>query len=109
MEVGIALPTILAGVLEILLVHALNVNPEHVVAGQDFATIRTRIRPGAVVVNLLVLVQRLSVLEGFATVGAVEILHCYLVHVPHMAFKGLAAAGCSCYLRMRTCVFQTHF
>ncbi len=50
--------------LEILLVHALYVNAQHIVAGEHLATVGTRVRARALVVDFLVLVQRLAILEA---------------------------------------------
>ena len=88
-QVRVAFATILTGVLEVLLVHALNVNAQHIVAGKHLATIGTRVGATALVVNLLVFVQRLPILEGFATIGAVKILPRHLVNITHMPFQCL--------------------
>jgi hypothetical protein len=50
--------------LEILLVHTLYVNAQHIVAGEHLATVGARVRARALVVDFLVLVQRLAILEN---------------------------------------------
>ncbi len=64
MQIGIRLAAILTGVLEILLVHALYMNAQHIVAGEHLATVGTRVGARGLVVDFLVLVQRLAILEN---------------------------------------------